>query len=273
MTWAVTAISAAAMVSGAMAQQHSANLKQNALSAANLAEQKRQRDIMLKNSSLQQQQQQDQLKARQSFQEQGIKAFDPNAVSADEANQQSQIAQSLIAAQNAQPVAITGGNTGAANVQTVGANPLGSSGSNTYQNDLANKMAYNQAYGEQQANAQAALAALDRSRLMGAERLQRSGEQIGLSAAQLQALNYPMQANQLLSNASQNLYANDAQRAQMKGGNWDLAGKGLSMVGQIGMSAASGGAFSPGGAGYNTSAGLYNQVAPSFGAPMKALAV
>ena len=273
MTWAVTAISAAAMVSGAMAQQHSSNLKQKALSTANLSEQKRQRDIMLKNADFQKQQQDDQLKARQVFQEQGIKSFDPNAMNADAADQQSQIAQALNAAQNAQPIAITGSDSGAASIQTVGANPLGSSGSNTYQNDLANKMAYNQAYGEQQANAQAALAALDRSRLMGAERLQRSGEQIGLSAAQLQALNYPMQANQLLSNASQNLYASDAQRAQLKGGNWDLAGKGLSMVGQIGMSAAAGGGFSPGGAGYNTSAGLYNKVAPSFGAPMKALAV
>lgn len=273
MTWAVTAISAAAMVSGAMAQQHSSNLKQRALSSANLSEQKRQRDIMLKNASLQQQQRDDQLKARQVFQEQGIKSFDQDAVKADTADQQSQIAQALNAAQNAQPIAITGGDSSAANVQTVGSNPLGSVGSNTYQNDLASKMAYNQAYGQQQANAQAALAALDRSRLMGAERLQRSGEQIGLSAAQLQALNYPMQANQLLSDASQNLYANDARQSQLKGGNWQLAGKALSTIGQIGMSAAASGTFMPGNAGYNVSAGIYNSAAPSFGAPMKALAV
>jgi len=273
MTWAVTAVSAAAIVSGAMAQQHASNQRSNALSVANLAEQKRQRDIMMKNASLQNQQQQDELKARQTFQDQGMKAFDPNAVKADTTNQQSNIANALMAAQNAQPVAITGGTSDAANVQTLGANPMGSVGSNTYANELAKVMAYNQAYGNQQANAQAALAAMDRSNILGGERLQRSGEQIGMTANQLNALNRPMQANQLLSNASNALYGSDADMAQLKGGGWDLFGKILSTAGSVGLGAASGGALAPGGAGYNTAAGLYNQTAGRLGAAPKAFIV
>jgi hypothetical protein len=132
---------------------------------------------------------------------------------------------------------------------------MGSIGSNTYANDLAKVMAYNQAYGNQQANAQAALAAMDRANMLGGERLQRSGEQIGMTANQLNALNRPMQANQLLSNASQNLYGSDANMAQLKGGGWDLAGKLLSTAGSIGLGAASGGMFSGGSGGMYTGSG------------------
>jgi hypothetical protein len=78
--------------------------------------------------------------------------------------------------------------------------------------------------------------ALGRARELGVDRLRQSGENISLINNQMSALNRPIQANDLYSQASSRLYQNDSETAANKGAGTRLAGQVLQSLGQLGYS-------------------------------------
>jgi hypothetical protein len=211
--------------------------QQSAMARTRLQEVSRQGDIMRKQMSLQKQQEADALRSRKSFQDNTLNAYTRENVDADTADQTNKFAQALSAAGD-QAYAGSMGADASQPTDTVsveGAVP--SYGNNSYRNALNTQLSYAQGFGDQQARAQAALMALGRARELGVDRLRQSGEGISLVNNQMNALNRPIQANDLYSQASSRLYQSDAERAANKGSGMMLTGQALQGLGQLGYAA------------------------------------
>ena len=209
--------------------------QQSAMANTRLQEVSRQSEIMRKQMGLQKQQEEDSLRARKSFQDNTLPAITRENVEADTTDQAANLAQALEAAGNQAYAGSIGGDvsqaTGAVSVE---GEP--SSDTNSYRNALNTQLSYAKDYGSQQAQAQAALMALARARELGIDRLRQSGENISLINNQMSALNRPIQANDLYSQASSRLYENESETAANKGAGTMLAGQGLQALGQLGYS-------------------------------------
>ena len=224
----------ASTAAGVGMQAYGARQQQGAMANARLQEVSRQGEIMRKQMGLQKQQEQDALRARKSFQDNTLNAYTREGVEADTAAETDKFAQALTAAGDQAYAGNIGADASAANgtISVEGAAP--SSDTNSYRNALGTQLSYAQGYGNQQAQAQAALMALGRAREMGADRLRQSGEGISLVNNQMSALNRPIQANDLYSQASSRLYQADSELAANKGAGFMLAGQGLQGLGQLG---------------------------------------
>jgi len=233
----VSIAAVAATVGGIGLQAKAANQQQNAMSAARLREVSRQGEIMQKQMALQKQQEDDSLRARKSFQDNTLNAFTRDNVEADTNNQTNQFAQALQAAGNQAYAGSTGGDASQATGTVSVEDAAPSSDTKSYRNALNTQLSYAQDFGDQQARAQAALMALGRARELGIDRLRQSGEGISLVNRQMSALNRPIQANDLYSQASSRLYQNESDSAAKKGSGLMLAGQALQGLGQLGYGA------------------------------------
>lgn len=232
-------VSIAALVSTAAGigmQARAANQQQSAMASARLQEVGRQGEIMQRQMALQKQQEEDSLRSRKSFQDNTLKAYTRENVEQDTNEQTDKFAEALAAAGDQAYAGSMGGDasqsTGTVSVE--GATP--STDTNSYRNALNTQLSYAQSYGDQQAKAQAALMALGRARELGMDRLRQSGENISLVNNQMSALNRPIQANDLLSNSSSQLYRTQGEAAANKGAGLMLAGQGMQALGQLGYS-------------------------------------
>lgn len=230
-------VSIAALVSTAAGiglQARAANQQQKAMASARLQEVSRQGEIMRRQMGLQKQQEEDALRSRKSFQDNTLNAYTRENVEQDTSEQTDKFAQALAAAGDQAYAGSMGGDasqsTGTVSVE--GGAP--STDANSYRNALNTQLSYAQDYGDQQAKAQAALMALGRARELGLDRLRQSGENISLVNSQMSALNRPIQANDLLSNSSSQLYRTQGEQAANKGAGMMLAGQGLQALGQLG---------------------------------------
>jgi hypothetical protein len=234
MTWAL--VSAAVAVAGTAVSVKGSRDQQSAMAKTRLQEVSRQSEIMRKQMGLQKQQEEDSLRARKSFQENTLPAFTRENVEADTTDQAVNFAQALQAAGNQAYAGSMGGDTSQATGTVSVEGGLPSSDTNSYRNALNTQLSYAKDYGSQQAQAQAALMALGRARELGVDRLRQSGENISLINNQMSALNRPIQANDLYSQASSRLYENDSETAANKGAGTMLAGQALQSLGQLGYS-------------------------------------
>jgi hypothetical protein len=223
----------ASTAAGIGLQASASRSQQSAMANARLQELGRQGEIMRKQMGLQKQQEEDSLRARKSFQDNTLNAITRENVEGDTTDQSAKFAQALQAAGDQAYAGSMGGDvsqaTGAVSVE---GNP--SSDTNSYRNALNTQLSYARDFGSQQAQSQAALMALGRARELGADRLRQSGENISLVNNQMSALNRPIQANDLYSQASSRLYQSDSERAANKGAGAMLAGQALQSLGQLG---------------------------------------
>jgi len=237
MSW-VAVSAAVATAAGIGMQAKASSDQQNALAGARLKEVGRQGDIMRKQMDLQKQQEEDSLRARKSFQENTLPAFTRENVEQDTNDQSARFAQALQAASDQAYAGSMGGDasqsTGTVSVE--GATP--SADTNSYRNALNTQLSYARDFGNQQAQSQAALMALSRARELGIDRLRQSGENISLVNNQMSALNRPIQANDLFSQASNRLYQTEAEKAANAGAGTMLAGQALQALGQLGYGAS-----------------------------------
>lgn len=227
----------AATVGGIGLQAKASSAQQSALAGSRLREASRQSEIMQKQMGLQKQQEADALRARQSFQDNTLPAFTRENVEADTNDQSAKFAQALQAAGNQAYAGSTGGDASQATGTVSVEDAAPSSDTNSYRNALNTQLSYAKDFGNQQAQAQAALMALGRARELGIDRLRQSGENISLVNNQMSALNRPIQANDLYSQASSRLYQTEAERAANKGAGTMLAGQALQGLGQLGYAA------------------------------------
>lgn len=233
MSWIAVA-SAVATTAGVAMQARASNQQQSAMANARLQEVTRQGEIMRRQMGLQKQQEEDALRSRKSFQDNTLKAYTRENVEQDTNEQTDKFAQALAAAGDQAYAGSMGGDasqsTGTVSVE--GATP--SADTNSYRNALNTQLSYAQDYGDQQAKAQAALMALGRARELGLDRLRQSGENISLVNSQMSAINRPMQAYDLMSGSSRQLYGIQGEAAANKGAALALAGQGAQALGQLG---------------------------------------
>jgi hypothetical protein len=240
MSWIAVA-AAVSTVAGIGMQARASNQQQSAMASARLQEVSRQGEIMRRQMGLQKQQEEDALRSRKSFQDNTLKAYTRENVEQDTNEQANKFAQALAAAGDQAYAGSMGGDasqsTGTVSVE--GATP--SAETNSYRNALNTQLSYAQDYGDQQAKAQAALMALGRARELGLDRLRQSGENISLVNSQMSAINRPVQAYDLMSGGSRQLYGVQGEAAANKGAGLMLAGQGMQALGQLGYSAATAG--------------------------------
>lgn len=239
----------ASTAAGAALSMRASNQQQSAAANARLQEVKRQGSIMQDQMRLQEQQRQDALQSRKAFQENTLNAYTPENIAADAAAQQNPLTSALVAAGDraAAPLAADATrNAGTVKVENTnqGQDSL-RAGSSAYDQALAANLANASGINQQQASAQAAIQALAQARIAGNQRLQDSADMIQLAGARNQALNRPLAANNLLSNASSQYYAGQQENVLNKGAGAALAGQALSTLGNIGYAAVSKGAFQP----------------------------
>ena len=235
MSWIAVAATVST-VAGIGMQAKASNDQQKAMASARLQEVGRQGEIMQKQMALQKQQEEDSLRSRKSFQDNTLKAYTRENVEQDTNEQTDKFAEALAAAGDQAYAGSIGGDASQATgtVSVEGTTP--SSDTNSYRNALNTQLSYAQDYGDQQARAQAALMALGRARELGMDRLRQSGENISLVNNQMSAFNRPMQAYDLMSGASRQLYGVQGEAAANKGAGLALAGQGVQALGQLGYS-------------------------------------
>gem|GEM_PF-4069565 len=231
--------------------QASASASQaRAAATARLQEVSRQGAIMQDNMAIQAQQRQDALQSRRAFQDQTLAAYTPDKLAADRAANQAPLTAALTAAgdRGSSPLSADATrSTGAVQVGDAGSGQDSqAAGSTAYAAALASQLARAGGINQQQAQAQAAMQALGQARIAGNQRLQDSANMIQLAGARNQALNRPLAANGLLSNASENYYQSQQEKILNTGAGLRLGGQTLSTLGNVGMSAASSGAFNSG---------------------------
>lgn len=249
--WATSTIialaSAAAAAGGTALSIRASNQQQKAAANARLQETQRQGSIMQDQMKLQEQQRADALQSRKAFQDNTLSAYTPDKLAADSAANQNPFAQALAAAgdrASAPLAADATRTTGAVQVDNGGqGRDSQAAGSSAFDQALAANLAHASGINTQQSGAQAAMQALAQARIAGNQRLQDSADAIQLAGARNQALNRPLSANNLLSNASSNYYASQQEDVLNKGAGTALAGQALSTLGNIGYSAASQGMF------------------------------
>lgn len=237
-------------VAGTAVSARASNQQQSAAANARLKEVGRQGSIMQDQMRLQDQQRQDALQSRKTFQDNTLDAYTPDRLAADTAANQNPLAQALAAAGDraAAPLAADATRTtGAVQVQDASqGRDAQRAGTSAYDQQLANQLAYAGGINQQQSGAQAAMQALTQAQIAGNQRLTDSANLLQLAGARNQALNRPLAANNLLSNASSNYYAGQQEDVMNKGAGMALAGQGLTTLGDIGYGAASQGKFRPG---------------------------
>lgn len=256
MTWTVgTIISIASAVTAAAGTAVSYNASQKQASAAataRLQEVKRQGSVMQDQMKLQEQQRQDALQSRKAFQDKTLDAYTPEKLAADSDAAQNPLTAALSAAgeRAASPISADATRTSGTVQVDNGSQGQDSAraGSSVYDAQLAAQLAHAGGLNAQQSGAQAALQALAQARISGNQRLQDSADAIQLAGARNQALNRPLSANNLLSNASSQYYASQQDDVLNKGAGQALAGQALTSLGTIGYGAASGGMFKTTGA-------------------------
>ena len=233
MSWIAVAATVST-VAGIGMQARASNMQQKAMANARLQEVGRQGEIMKRQMALQNQQEEDMLRSRKSFQDNTLKAYTRENVEQDTSEQTNKFAKALAAAGDQAYAGSMGGDASQATgtVSVEGATP--SSDTNSYRNALNTQLSYAQDYGDQQAKAQAALMALGRARELGMDRLRQSGENISLVNSQMSAFNRPMQAYDLMSGSSRQLYGIQGEAAANKGASLALAGQGAQALGQLG---------------------------------------
>ena len=222
---------------------------QQARAAANarLQEVSRQTSIMQDNMAIQAQQRQDALQSRRAFQDQTLAAYTPDKLAADRAANQAPLTAALTAAGDRGITPLSADATRSTGAVQVGGYSSGqdsqAAGSSAYDAALASQLARAGGINQQQAQAQAAMQALGQARIAGNQRLQDSAAAIQLAGARNQALNRPLAANGLLSNASANYYAGQQEQILNSGAGTRLGGQVLGTLGQLGYGAASKGMF------------------------------
>lgn len=235
MSWIAVAATAAT-VGGITMQAKASGDQQKAMANARLQEVGRQGEIMRRQMGLQKQQEEDMLRSRKSFQDNTLNAYTRENVEQDTNEQTNKLAEALAAAGEQAYAGSMGGDasqsTGTVSVE--GGTP--SADTNSFRNALNTQLSYAQDYGDQQAKAQAALMALGRARELGMDRLRQSGENISLVNSQMSALNRPVQAYDLMSGASRQLYGVQGEAAANKGAGLAIAGQGVQALGQLGYS-------------------------------------
>ena len=246
MAWvAIAAVVATA--AGTAMQMSASNKQQNAAANARLQEVTRQGSIMQDNMRLQDQQRADALESRKKFQDNTLDAYTPEKLAADKAANQTPLASALTAAGDRGASSLSADATRSTGSVKVGDSSSGQdsarSGSTAYDSALADQLARASGINQQQSGAQSVMQALSQARIQGNQRLQDSANLIQLAGARNQALNRPLAANGLLSNASSNYYAGQQQAVANTGAGTALAGQGLTTLGNIGYSAASSGMF------------------------------
>lgn len=249
--WATSTIialaSAAAAAGGTALSIRASNQQQKAAANARLQETQRQGSIMQDQMKLQEQQRADALQSRKAFQDNTLSAYTPDKLAADSAANQNPFAQALAAAgdrASAPLAADATRTTGAVQVDNGGqGRDSQAAGSSAFDQALAANLAHASGINTQQSGAQAAMQALAQARIAGNQRLQDSADAIQLAGARNQALNRPLSANNLLSNASSQYYAGQQEDVLNKGAGAALAGQTLSTLGQLGYGAASSGMF------------------------------
>ena len=227
---------------------YNASQKQaGAAAGARLEEVKRQGSVMQDQMKLQEQQRADALQSRKAFQDNTLSAYTPDKLAADSAANQNPFAQALAAAgdrASAPLAADATRTTGAVQVENAGqGRDSQAAGSSAYDQALAANLARASGINTQQSGAQAAMQALAQARIAGNQRLQDSADAIQLAGARNQALNRPLSANNLLSNASSNYYASQQEDVLNKGAGTALAGQALTTLGTLGYQGASSGMF------------------------------
>jgi len=239
--------SIAAAAGGTALSMRASNAQQSAAASARLKEVQRQGDIMRDQMRLQDQQREDALNARKAFQNETLSAYTPDKLASDTAANQNPLTAALAAAgeRAAAPIAADATRaSGSVKVENAGqGQDSQKAGSSAYDAQLAAQLAHASGINQQQSSAQAAMQALAQARIAGNQRLQSSADAIQLAGARTQALNRPLAANNLLSNASSNYYAGQQEDVLNKGAGTALAGQALSTLGTIGYSYGSQGAF------------------------------
>lgn len=242
-----TIASLALTAGGTALSMRASNQQQSAAANARLKEVGRQGSIMQDQMKLQEQQRADALQSRKAFQDNTLSAYTPDQLAADSAAAQNPLAAALSAAgeRAASPISADATRTtGSVQVQNAGQGQDSQrAGSSAYDAQLAAQLAHAGGMNQQQSGAQAAMQALAQARIAGNQRLQDSADAIQLAGARNQALNRPLSANNLLSNASSQYYASEQEKVANKGAGTMLAGAGLGMLGQMGYQAASSGMF------------------------------
>jgi len=223
------------------------NMQQSAAANARLQEVGRQGSIMQDQMKLQEQQRQDALVSRKAFQDNTLPAYTPDKLAADSAAAQNPLAAALSAAGDRAAAPISADATrssGSVQVQNGGqGQDSQTAGSSAYDQALAANLAHAGGINTQQAGAQAAMQALAQARISGNQRLQDSADAIQLAGARNNALNRPLAANNLLSDASSKYYQSQQEGILNKGAGLALAGSALSTLGEIGYGANSQGMF------------------------------
>lgn len=233
------AVSALAAAAGGAASYSASQKQQQAQDNAQLSETKRQGDVMRSNMQMQDRQRQDAEQARGRFEENTLPAFTRKGLDADTATEQTRLQTALQSAGQRAFTPSTGA-SGKSSAVTTSSNPSAPVSGSGFEAAFADQLGGVQARGNQQASAQAAMAALVRARQLGGERLQNAGQAITLSNARNAALNRAISANGLYSGASSALYQNEAEKAANKGAGLALLGSSLSTMGNAGYSYGSG---------------------------------
>jgi hypothetical protein len=201
---------------------------------------------------LQEQQRQDALQSRKAFQNETLSAYTPENLAADSAAAQNPLSAALSAAGERAAAPISADATRSSGTVKVDNGSQGQdsqrAGSSAYDAQLAAQLAHAGGINQQQSNAQSVMQALAQARISGNQRLQDSADAIRLAGARNQALNRPLSANNLLSNASSQYYASQQEDVLNKGASQALAGQALTTLGTMGYGAASGGMFNTVGA-------------------------
>jgi hypothetical protein len=240
-------ISAAAGIGGTVLSARASSQQASAAATARLQEVKRQGSIMQDQMRIQDQQRQDALQSRKVFQDQTLDAYTPNKLASDTAAQQGGLSSALAAAGDRAAAPLAADATRTSGTVKVNNGSQGqdsqAAASSAYDQALASQLAHASGINTQQSGAQAAMQALTQARIAGNQRLQDSANAIQLAGARNQALNRPLSANNLLSNASSQYYAGQQDDVMNKGAGAALAGQALTTLGSIGYQAGSSGMF------------------------------